>query len=154
VENDAMLLPALLLASVVASHVGQPVALVGPPAPFRRIQSPRDCQLTIPKLSRLCRDDWFTHASQLEVALADLDHDGREDVAVRFSSLIDCGSHGCRTELYQALQTGKFARTLDDLVTDGPIFRCRQGATKGVAFPIRGAGFACFPFPRTATARR
>ena len=90
----------------------------------------------------------------MEVALADLDGDGLEDVAVRIASQTNCGSHGCGTELYHARATGKFVRTSHYLVTDGPISRCRQGATKGVAFPVRGPGFACFPFPGTAVARR
>ena len=145
-----MLMSLLLFASLAAAQPGQPISLVGPAVPFRRMQSQRDCQLTIPKLSKLCRAEWFANRSQMEVALADLDNDGLEDVAVRFASMGNCGSHGCGTELYHARPTGRFVRTLDYLVTDGPISRCGHGATRGVAFPIRGPGFACFPFPAVA----
>jgi hypothetical protein len=85
----------------------------------------------------------------MEIALGDLDGDGLEDVAARFRSLEGCGSHGCTTELYHARPTGAFVRTSHLLVTVGPISRCRRGPIRGIAFPVSGPGFACFPFPGT-----
>jgi len=145
-------MPLIIFASAAAFRVGQPVALVGTPIPFRQMQSMRDCRLTIPKLGALCRAG--RQGSQFEIALADFDSDGLQDVALRIASMENCGSHGCHTEIYQALPRGGFSKRIDHLITYGPISRCRQGATMGVAFPVRGPGFACFPFPGAAAARR
>ena len=82
----------------------------------------------------------------MEVALEDFDNDGFEDVAVRFRSLLECGSHGCHTQLYHA-RAGAFDLMDHNLVTDGPIARCRSGSIAGVAFPGRGRNFVCFMFP-------
>jgi len=143
-----MFLSVFLSAAVATAQPASPaISLAGYPIQFRHLQNRRDCELTIPKLSHLCAGDWFSDRTDIEAALADLDEDGLEDVAVRFRSLEGCGSHGCTTELYHARETGTFVRTSHLLVTDGPISRCSSGKTRGISFPVRGPSFACFPFP-------
>lgn len=136
---------AWLLATIAVAQPSGQTVLLGTPVQFQRLKSRRSCQLRIPKLRQLCQPKWFSTGAAMEVAVADFDNDGLEDVAVRFRSRLGCGSHGCPTQLYHA-QRDTFVPMLQNMVTDGPVARCRRSIS-GVAFPASTHKLVCFMFP-------
>lgn len=135
----------LLATFAVVQPSGQTV-LLGTPVQFQRLKSRHSCQLRIPKLRRLCQPKWFSTGAAIEVAVADFDNDGLEDVAVRFRSPLDCSSHGCQTQFYHA-QRGTLVRMGYNAPSDGPVVRCRNRSISGVAYTESGHNQVCMMFP-------
>jgi hypothetical protein len=128
--------------------LGSPAALAAPspavsaPIRFQEIHTRTLCLRLIP-VERICADRPFNSGSSLEVAVADLNHDRIPDFTVRYRSFIDCGSHGCKTEIYMGGRNGSSQRLNLYLVTTGEIVTCWSGSSPGIAFT--GRDQHCFP---------
>jgi hypothetical protein len=81
----------------------------------------------------------------VQIVVADLDRDGRSDVAIRYlvSGRCSGGPHGCQTEVYRGSRRG-FLNVRLYVVTVGHIVRCRSGASPGIRFNAGSQIGHCF----------
>lgn len=100
---------------------------------FRDVRSRAACRRILPRLRQVCERP-FNAGSGIQILISDLDRDGRQDVAVRYQSLFECGSHGCATEAYRQLPNRGFVKTDLNAVTTGGILLCRRDGTPGISF--------------------
>ena len=136
--------PQLITLCAAMAVVPTPLALAAQPEnlrgrhaemlPFRSLPDRAACLRHLPQLQHVCTPDRLGRPYHMEVVIADLDRDRRRDVVIRYLSLLDCGSHGCATELYRGVAGRRLVKSQLNVVSTGAVLRCRRGSYLGIAF--------------------
>ena len=147
-----MLLACAALALTVPNELAaqpQPGASRGPVLRFRDVHRRAECLARLPRLRRLCTPESFSGHNYVQILIADLDEDGRADVAIRYLVSGRCSGsfHGCQTEVYRNTRRG-FVDARLFVVTVGHVQRCRRNGAPGVRFGAPIEPGHCFAINR------
>ena len=126
-----------------------PVAAKQPPAANVEFVEAHDCRALPAQAVRLCKSVTYAKTRRekgsFSYAWIDADGDGDRDLVVRRSSLVDCGTLGCSTDVLFR-QSRNYLVTTPPLVTFGRVERCRDYKGWGLRFGDRGLPGACLHF--------
>ena len=116
--------------SAFAAQAASAPLVAGAPILLARAQSLTECRRLVPDYTALCTLASFADG-QMEIGRQDINRDGHLDLVVRRQSSLQCGSHGCSTEVYFR-RHGKYVRGDPPLISAGPIYRCRTSKSFGL----------------------
>ena len=135
------------LAATASCGANAPMRAASPtpvvPVVLAHLSSLDQCRRSLTGRREACDDIAFAAGEGIDAARFDVDGDGARDLIVRRLTRLSCGSHGCATLVYLSRPRG-FRLAEPQIVSNGPIAPCRDGAAAGLSLSSGDGPRRCF----------